>query len=94
MKTKTRKLIWFTNLSLLALVVFLGIQQGGRGAELAQMEEEIRTLNSSKQNHLESILLISNTEEIEKKAAEMGFIKPLAVVYVDTQDVLTSNLVR
>lgn len=91
---KLTKIVWIVNFSMLAFVVFFGIQQGGKGADMAKMESEIRQIQANKQNYIETMLVSSNTEQIAQKALELEFTKPVATVYIDSQDVLTSNLVR
>lgn len=93
-KLKSKKMLWFINFVMFTLVVFLGIQQGGKGAEIAKMEDELKNLQLSRQNYLENILLVASNDQIEKKAVELGFNKPSSMVYIDSIDVLTSNLVR
>lgn len=91
---KSSKTVWTLNFVLLASVVFLGIQQGGKGAELAKMENELKNIQIAKHSYTEAMLVSSNTDQISQKAMELGFGKPIATVYIDGQDMLTSNLVR
>lgn len=91
MKTK---ILWLTNISLLALVVFMGIEQAGRGAEIAKMETETRLINDNIHKISEAILVTSSSAKLDTSAVELGFVKPQNVIYVDSKDVLTSNLIR
>lgn len=88
------KFIWILNITLFAAIVFMGVDQAGKGAEIAHMEKEIKTLTEAKNNISEQILLTASSDKIELKASDLGFVKPTAILYVDSQDVLTSNIVQ
>ena len=91
MKTK---ILWITNLSLLAVVVFMGIEQAGMGAELAKMERDTHLVNENIHKISETILITSSSAKLDTSAVELGFVKPQSIIYIDSNDVLTSNLLR
>ena len=52
---KKLKIILGINLVLFASLVFLGIEQAGRGAEIAKLEDELETASTQKMNLSEGI---------------------------------------
>lgn len=81
----TKNIIWITNTLLLIVVVFLGIEQGGIGAQIRKMDEVIETQDSIKREISEKIY---ENQEIDsnKKIEELGFVKPLNILYFDTEE--------
>lgn len=80
MKNKLKILI-AVNLILFASVVFLGIEQAGRGAEIAKLEDEFEAATTQKMNLSEGIFNKTSESKNNDLALEMGFGKPTRVYY-------------
>lgn len=87
------KFIWVLNVLLLVVVVFLGIEQGGIGAELSKLENSLEIEVTNKRNISENIFKEQAIENGDK-IAELGFNKPNNIVYFDNQDVVAKLPVR
>lgn len=88
------KILWIINLLLLTFVVYMGIEQAGKGAEIAKMERETSLVNENIHKLSETILETSSSSKLDTSAIELGFVKPQTVIYVNSDDVLTSSLIR
>jgi len=88
---KKINIVWTINLVLLIAIVFLGINSSGRGVEVSKMEREVAQINLAKHQYADLILSYSTTDNMTKKAQELGFLKASNVVYFSSIDVLTSN---
>lgn len=75
------KILIAVNLILFASVVFLGIEQAGRGAEIAKLEDQIEVLLTQKTNITEEIFNKTSENTNNNLALEMGFTKPTRVYY-------------
>lgn len=84
--------IWFVNLLMFAFVVFLGIEQAGRGAEISNLESKIEEKTIYKRDLSEEIFKSGNDEKISLNAEELGFVKPTEVHYFKTDEVYASIL--
>lgn len=84
-KMITKNIVWITNTILLIVVVFLGIEQGGIGAQIRKMDEVLETQDGIKREIAEKIY---ENQEIDsnKKIEELGFVKPLNILYFDTEE--------
>lgn len=82
----TRKInyLWVVNLILFAGVVFLGIEQAGKGAEISKLERKLETTSIQKRDLAENIFEFGTETNINQVASESGFVKPTAVLYFDS----------
>lgn len=80
------KILITVNLILFASVVFLGIEQAGRGAEIAKLEDQIEFALSQKTNVTEEIFNMTSISNNSDLALEMGFSKPTRVYYFSTDN--------
>ena len=80
-----RNIIWAANTLLLVTVVFLGIEQGGIGAQIRKTDDVLETQDSVKREISEKIY---ESQEVDsnKKIEELGFVKPINILYFDTED--------
>lgn len=83
MFTQKNKIIWFVNLILFIGVVFVGIEQAGKGAEVAKFEKEFEFAVSNRQK-------LSDQMYSDEKILD-NFVKPTIVYYFDVEKV-TANL--
>lgn len=88
------KFIWFVNLALFVSVVFLGIEQAGRGAEIAKLEDGFEEATSVKRDLTEKIFTLSSEGKIENNASDLGFSKPNQIYYFNSDDVFAKLPVR
>jgi len=88
------RLIWIVNLVLFITVVFLGIEQAGRGAEIAKLEDEFEIASSVKRDLSEEIFSVNSDTKIEDLALDLGFTKPTKVYYFNSEDVFAKLPVR
>jgi hypothetical protein len=84
-KIITKNIIWITNTLLLIAVVFLGIEQGGIGAQIRKMDEVLEAQDSVKREISEKIY-VSQEVSSDSKIEELGFVKPVNILYFDTED--------
>lgn len=84
----TRKInyVWLINLMLFAGVVFLGIEQASRGAEISNLEDRLEVVSIEKRDLAENIFSIGSENNLSLNASESGFIKPSTVLYFDSID--------
>lgn len=75
------KILIILNLVLLASVVFLGIEQAGRGAEIAKLEDEFEVATIEKMNLSEGIFSETSESKNQEIAEKLGFAKPQEVYY-------------
>jgi 16S rRNA G966 N2-methylase RsmD len=82
----TRKInyLWIVNLVLFAGVVFLGIEQASRGAEISKLENQLEVTSVQKRDLSENIFELGAESNFSQVASESGFIKPTAVLYFDS----------
>ena len=80
-----RNTIWIINTLLLIVVVFLGIEQGGIGAQIRKTDENLENQDGVKREISEKIY---ENQEIgdDQKIQELGFVKPLNILYFDTEE--------
>lgn len=78
---KKLKIIIALNLILFASVVFLGIEQAGRGAEIAKLEDEIEVAITAKMDLSEGIFNKTSESKNQEIAGNLGFAKPSQIYY-------------
>lgn len=83
--------IWAINLILFATVVFLGIEQAGKGAEISNLENKIELLVTEKRDLSEEIFDSGSDTKIDKQSEELGFVKPTDVYYLKTEEVFAQR---
>lgn len=83
--------IWAINLILFATVVFLGIEQAGKGAEISNLENKIELLVTEKRDLSEGIFDSGSDTKIDKQSEELGFAKPANVYYLKTEEVFAQR---
>ena len=88
------KYIWVVNLILFGAVVFLGIEQAGRGAEISQLENKIESAITTKRDLAEGVFNGSSDTKIAENSQELGFNKPQSVYYFKTDDLFARLPVR
>lgn len=94
MYMKKINILWGINLILFVAVVFLGIEQASRGADISILERKIDTSISQKRELSEQIFNTSSDSKIVEKSNELGFIKSTDVYYFKTDDVFALLPVR
>lgn len=88
---KNYLLIFILAVFALANIIYIvGISTSG--AELTKLENEEELLVAQNQNYKEQIMGMSSLTEIEGRAQELGFIKPLDVVYIAGESAVTAKL--
>ncbi|HLD91864.1 MAG TPA: hypothetical protein VI795_00545 [Patescibacteria group bacterium] len=80
-----RNIIWTINTLLLIVVVFLGIEQGGIGAQVRKIDENLENQDDVKREISEKIY---ENQELgnNQKIQELGFVKPENILYFDTEE--------
>lgn len=81
------KYLWAINLILLVTVVFLGIEQAGRGATISNLENKIEEQIVLKRNLSEAIFSSGSSLVSVENAENSGFIKPSNVHYFKTENI-------
>ncbi len=84
---KKINIIWGINLIVFAFVVFLGIEQAGKGAEISKIEKELETQISLKRDLSEQIFNSGSENKLGDVSADQGFSKPSKVVYMNSEEV-------
>ena len=82
---KKLKILIAINLILFASVVFLGIEQAGRGAEIAKLEDELELASVQKMNLSEGIFSKTSESKNQDIALKLGFSKPQEVYYFSVE---------
>ena len=84
----TRKInfLWVINLVLFAGVVFLGIEQAGKGAEISLLEDRLEVKSIEKRDQSEKIFNSGDENALYLNASESGYVKPSNIVYFDSID--------
>ena len=83
----TRKInyLWALNLAIFIAVVFLGIQQAGKGADISNLEKKLESVSKSK-SELSETIFNNQKEDKQSKILELGFAKPSKVLYFNSID--------
>lgn len=81
------KYLWIINLVFLIAVVFLGIEQAGRGATISNLEDKIEEQIVLKRNLSEGIFSSGSSLVSVENAENSGFIKPSNVHYFKTENI-------
>lgn len=89
----TRKInyIWAINLILFAGVVFLGIEQAGKGADISHLEDKLETVSLQKRDLTENIFKDGSDTKLVDNATNLGFVKPSQVYYFNSLDSVASR---
>lgn len=82
--------IWLINLVMFAVVVFLGIEQAGRGATISHLEDKIEEASVYKRDLSEEIFKNGSDEKLTQNVTELGFVKPSQVYYFKTENLFAS----
>lgn len=83
--------IWAINLILFAGVVFLGIEQAGRGADISLLEDNLENVSIQKRELAEKIFITGSEVSLANNASDSGFIKPSNVYYFNSIDTVASR---
>lgn len=88
----TRKInyIWAVNLLVFVAVVFLGIQQASKGADISLLEKKLEKVSIEKQELSEQIFNNGGDEKYTK-SEELGFAKPSKVIYFNSIETVASR---
>lgn len=88
----TRKInyLWVINLILFIGVVFLGIQQAGRGADISKLENKLASISIQKRDLSENIFSSENDSKVINNASDSGFVKPSKIYYFNSIDTVAS----
>lgn len=92
MFTAKNKYIWFVNLILFIGIVFMGIEQAGKGAEIAKLENDLEKTTVSKQKLTDVIFTSNKNLDSNEYFLSLGFIKPTTVYYFNTENFFASLL--
>lgn len=87
---KKINIFWGINLILFVAVVFLGIEQASRGAEISSLEGKLETISVQKRNLTEDIFRSGSDNKLTDNATELGFAKPSKVYYFNSIDAVAS----
>jgi hypothetical protein len=91
MSIQKTKYIWIVNLILFVAVVFLGIEQAGRGAEISSLEDRLESNLVEKRELTENIFRTGNNTNVEQKVTDLGFAKPSKTYYFNSIDTVASR---
>ena len=91
---KINKIAWIINLSLFIAVVFMGIEQAGRGAEIARIENGLEKAVLLKQQLTDAIFASNKRLQNSNDLLSLGFIKPTTIYYFNTEDSFAKLPVR
>lgn len=86
-KIRKVKLVWGVNLLLFAGLVFLGIEQAGRGAEISSLENKIEASNNIRRELSERIFKFGEEDKIAEVGTNLGYTKPTKVLYFNSEDI-------
>lgn len=86
MYTKKTKYIWILDLVVFIVVVFMGIEQAGTGAEISNLENKIEKLNIQKRDLAEKIFENNNNDDTNNESLSLGFVKPSKIYYFDSEE--------
>ena len=86
------KFLWAINLVVFAFVVFLGIEQAGKGAEISSLENKIEESVIYKRDLSEKIFNNEKGDIAEDVVNSLGYVKPTEVYYFKTDEVYASIL--
>lgn len=81
------KYLWAINLVILVAVVFLGIEQAGRGAEISNLENKIEEQVILKRSLSEDIFNNDSSLASIENAESLGYIKPSKMYYFKTENI-------
>ena len=84
------KYLWFINLIMFAVVVFLGIEQAGRGATISHLEDKIEEAAVYKRDLSEEIFKNGSDIKLTQNVTDLGFVKPQEVHYIKTENLFAS----
>lgn len=84
---KKINIIWSINLISFAFVVFLGIEQAGKGAEISKIERDLETQIVLKRELSEKIFNSGSESKLTDGVTDHGFIKPSKIVYFNSEEV-------
>lgn len=90
MYTQKINYIWVINLVLFVAVVFLGINQAGKGAEISHLETRLEQVSIEK-HELSERIFNNGGEERNTKSEELGFAKPSKVIYFNSIETVASR---
>lgn len=79
-----KKIILISTVAILAVSsIFLTIETATTGVEVAKLEKTETQLSTQKQDLEESLVKTLSSTELQAKSAELGFVKPADLVYVE-----------
>jgi CHASE3 domain sensor protein len=82
----SKTFLWGLLLVFVAITVFFAVEQATRGSEIALLEKEKITLENRKRELTEELVQTSSLNGAEKKAEELGFVKPSNLVYISEKE--------
>lgn len=82
--------IWAINLVMFIAVVFLGIEQAGRGADISKYENKLVKISEEKRILTETIFKNGNDDSIASSSLNLGFDKPTKIVYFSSIEPVAS----
>jgi len=88
------KIFWFLNAILFAVIVFMGINQAGKGAEIVDYEKRYRDLEKESTGYEEKIFNLTSFEVTDKLSQDLGYSKPESFLYIDNPETFASLLSR
>lgn len=68
--------------------IFMTIETATGSAEVAVLQKEEATLSDTKRGLEDNLVKFLSMNQLQTKSAEMGFVKPLALVYVAPTEVV------
>jgi hypothetical protein len=83
---KKINIIWSINLIVFAFVVFLGIEQAGKGAEISKIERDLESQVVLKRELSEKIFRSGSENKLTDENVDHGFIKPSKIVYFNSEE--------
>jgi hypothetical protein len=81
-----KKILWISLFICTVVTVFFAVEQAARGSEIALLEREETVLINQNRELTERLVQISSLNGVEKKAEELGFVKPVKVVYISEKE--------
>ncbi|HJX58945.1 hypothetical protein A2V61_01260 [Candidatus Woesebacteria bacterium RBG_19FT_COMBO_47_8] len=85
-KSAKNIIFWVLGISFLAFFVFLTVETATSGATLSYLEKQEQNLSRENSDLEDSIVKASSLNGFEKKSAELGFVKPSQILYINGKE--------
>jgi len=79
-------IFWVLGISFLAFFVFLTVETATSGATLSYLEKQEQSLGRENSDLEDAIVKASSLNGFEKKSAELEFVKPSKILYINGKE--------